>query len=1179
MVKELRRDNGQGGWLRSAYYYEGALADAHGRGDLGFAKIAVTDVQTGVVVVTTLAQDHPYTGMVLASNTSAGLNGDVSSGTTVILSETINRLSKKAVAQANGAIIVFPFIAGTTISRHYLNGADLGVVTTAGPDSAGDIQYDDWGNLLGSKATSVGIGKTFSHQTINSFLNDGVAWLSLNKGVAITKTDPDSGTVTRTLSFDYDLATGQLKTETTQPGSQQFQIVTTFGRASNPFGLINTMVQSWLDPATKTSKTRTVTDTSYDPKGRFPVTVKNALGQSATYSYDPATGAERGFIDPNQLSITRKADGFGRLQSELRSDGNEVRSYVKACQRNCPFGAVVAKITEAYHGNSRMITPQVLYLDGAGRVRRMQTWGFDGRAVVSDQRYDSAGRLFETDQARFDDAPAYLMSRQSYDALNRLKKVVSLDDGSAEQSGTITYDGINTTFTNAKLQNRVNMRNVIGQVIKVEDALHGVTKLEYDPFVNLAKTTDPAGNLIVVSYDLMGRKTKLFDPDIGVIDYFVDPIGQVWKQISPVQRAKEATTPGQFTTFEYDVLGRMTARFETDLESHWEFDTAIMGIGQLAEAYTGKTNVNLRDYRRIRNYDSLGRLKLTTQVLNDGTYTARNDYDEWNRAIRTTYQHASDGAKVFDTRYGNMGDLERIERGGLPLWRVMEKDAAQRPTKLTLGNGLTQVHRYNRFTARLENGALSTSSNVARLQESYLYDVLGNVSNRSQYWDQGGFQEDFKYDELNRLTKSTVLGQPLQTFVYDQNAIGAGNLTSKTGIGAYTYPLQGSGVVRPHAVKSIASIGDLLYDDNGNLTSGGGRTVDWNSFDMPIRIAKGSIFSIFAYGSEHQRTRQDRSDGSVVIYAGAQEVERKSGQMTVKTYWPGAVGVEIDRPSASAAELSWIHLDRLGSVIGMTDQAGVLRERLAYDVWGKRRMIDGSSTPDTLDGLVDNRGFTGHEMLDQLDLVHMNGRVYDSFTARFLSADPFVQEPSNGQNYNRYSYVLNNPTNLTDPTGFYFTETLAQVAVAARGGQSQGEIDAAARLVKFNSVQIRTIDPVAARKQAPQAKSAISRNYVGGLTPDIPISAPGKPRPTCDSGMQCVEIVGHNPDKGQNTGWGAAVRMTHDWVTGGGAANRHFDGSTSSTQNMMSARRVNEARAYFYKKMPMHLQVENRQKP
>jgi RHS repeat-associated protein len=96
-----------------------------------------------------------------------------------------------------------------------------------------------------------------------------------------------------------------------------------------------------------------------------------------------------------------------------------------------------------------------------------------------------------------------------------------------------------------------------------------------------------------------------------------------------------------------------------------------------------------------------------------------------------------------------------------------------------------------------------------------------------------------------------------------------------------------------------------------------------------------------------------------------------------------------------------------------------LAERLEYDPWGKRRSVtDSNSMPDTLDGVIDNKGFTNHEMLDQLDLVHMNGRVYDPWTGRFLSGDPLVQDPVNGQSYNRYSYVVNNPTNLTDPTGF-----------------------------------------------------------------------------------------------------------------------------------------------------------------
>ncbi|RZM71093.1 type IV secretion protein Rhs, partial [Pseudoalteromonas rubra] len=50
--------------------------------------------------------------------------------------------------------------------------------------------------------------------------------------------------------------------------------------------------------------------------------------------------------------------------------------------------------------------------------------------------------------------------------------------------------------------------------------------------------------------------------------------------------------------------------------------------------------------------------------------------------------------------------------------------------------------------------------------------------------------------------------------------------------------------------------------------------------------------------------------------------------------------------------------------------------------------------------------------------IHMNGRVYDADTGRFMQADPFVQAPSNIQSYNAYSYVLNNPLSRIDPSGY-----------------------------------------------------------------------------------------------------------------------------------------------------------------
>ena len=64
------------------------------------------------------------------------------------------------------------------------------------------------------------------------------------------------------------------------------------------------------------------------------------------------------------------------------------------------------------------------------------------------------------------------------------------------------------------------------------------------------------------------------------------------------------------------------------------------------------------------------------------------------------------------------------------------------------------------------------------------------------------------------------------------------------------------------------------------------------------------------------------------------------------------------------------------------------------------------------------RGYTDQEMLDAVCLVNLNGRIYDPTIGRILSADRTVQDASDGQSYNRYSYVRNGPTFRTDPTGY-----------------------------------------------------------------------------------------------------------------------------------------------------------------
>ncbi|HEU5136921.1 MAG TPA: RHS repeat-associated core domain-containing protein, partial [Steroidobacteraceae bacterium] len=94
----------------------------------------------------------------------------------------------------------------------------------------------------------------------------------------------------------------------------------------------------------------------------------------------------------------------------------------------------------------------------------------------------------------------------------------------------------------------------------------------------------------------------------------------------------------------------------------------------------------------------------------------------------------------------------------------------------------------------------------------------------------------------------------------------------------------------------------------------------------------------------------------------------------------------------------------------------------SFDAFGKRRGSDWAGSPSGADwtaiASTTRRGYTDHSMLDNLELIHMNGRVQDPYLGRFVSGDPYITEPGTTQNYNRYGYVHNRPLTYTDPSGF-----------------------------------------------------------------------------------------------------------------------------------------------------------------
>src|SRR5690606_38797882 len=130
--------------------------------------------------------------------------------------------------------------------------------------------------------------------------------------------------------------------------------------------------------------------------------------------------------------------------------------------------------------------------------------------------------------------------------------------------------------------------------------------------------------------------------------------------------------------------------------------------------------------------------------------------------------------------------------------------------------------------------------------------------------------------------------------------------------------------------------------------------------------------------------------------------------------------------SVQQTDKSYLYNDHLGSLDVIVDHVGTVTHTASFDAWGYRRHGEdwnGAFEPESLALAnfiqpVTQRGYTGHEMLDDMGLIHMNGRIFDPRLARFMQADPYIQAATHSQSYNRYSYTFNNPLNATDPSGY-----------------------------------------------------------------------------------------------------------------------------------------------------------------
>jgi RHS repeat-associated protein len=409
------------------------------------------------------------------------------------------------------------------------------------------------------------------------------------------------------------------------------------------------------------------------------------------------------------------------------------------------------------------------------------------------------------------------------------------------------------------------------------------------------------------------------------------------------------------------------------------------------------------------------------------------------------------------------------------LWTASAIDAWGVAENESFGNGVATATTYDPYTGRMASVSAGTNGNV--LNQSYAWDSLSRMTSRADAngaGDNKAVSENFGYgDNVGRLTSYTVSAVAIagmsRTVNLQYNALGM--LLYKSDVGNYVYGAQNTAGMRPHALAKLLGMGSVnyLYDSDGNLASSDGgkyRALTYNSFDLPDSQTGaagpgGTPSYKWVYDETHARLKETRLDASGtrttwnlhpdnVGGLGFESETAPSGATSNRHYVSVAghnVAVLVSTgalPSLGAGQMTppapstcgancitlvkveYWHLDHLGSLISTTDHTGAVTQRYAYDPFGKRRGTDGNydafgklvfDWSPTLNSGTD-RGFTGHEHLDDIGLIHMNGRIFDPTLGVFLQADPHITDAGNLQSFNRYGYCLNNPLSCTDPSGF-----------------------------------------------------------------------------------------------------------------------------------------------------------------
>jgi len=925
--------------------------------------------------------------------------------------------------------------------------------------------------------------------TVNTFNNNAVEWhLGRLATTTVTHTRPQTSSVTRHSSFRYDSATGLLDRETVEPddpGTLWLESTYTLDEFGN-----REAVQVRGRDIDNSLQTRW-SYVEYDDKGRYPVLRKNHYHQETErFNHFDRYGNPGNVIDITGTTTTILYDAMGREYFRSHPSGAAQTVLRRLNGANAPGSIGSCPAGTAY--NTLILTAgsatQRRCFDKLGREVRKLHPGFvesnnTSKVYMVDTYYDHSGRTTAVSEPYEAGSNVY-WTQTYYDEISRVETVILPDASMISQS----HQPLQTTTINPLQQKKVERFNALGERIEVTDYLsatqiNGSISYVYDAVGNLKHTDGVLTGFVdrvTISYDAAGRKIAMTDPDKGNWAYNHNSFGELRCQ-------KDAL--GQLSVYTYDELGRRTSQREysggtlgsctgsgTELAAMgWQYHTSAGSGSDHGQLLTEVSDHDAVEIIRTFAYDDYGRNSTVTTSIDDDelagqSFVQETTYDQYGRVFQQFDAAATLGTPfgthfVYDAN-GHLRALQEAAYGsnGELYMQFDTQDARGHVTRTRYSNGAVTDKMYHPQTGRLNWLGTSSGSGSAIQDLTYTWDLLGNLKTREdQSWLPGGMNardliETFAYDGLNRLQAVTLNSDRLNindVISMSLNHDASGNIQCKLSnadclgtLQTYSYGNNAG----PHALTQIGRdpvsgaisggvTGVYNYDANGNLTAdGSGRTLSYTAFERLHQASKGSESSTFWYDASQQwiKRRTAGLNNETVYRIGAVELVRTSGSTVMEYRRTIGGAVQISHYDDNPTQLikRYLHQDHLGSIDAISNASGQVITTMSFDAFGARRDQQNWLAGVDISEIsawraITAKGFTGHEMVDNVGIIHMGGRIYDASIGRFLQADPFIQAPDNSQSLNRYSYVMNNPLSYTDPSGFFFKKLFNVLKVAA----------------------------------------------------------------------------------------------------------------------------------------------------